>query len=411
MDVSRPTEKPLVRAATHLAQGSYAEAAGAYRAVLSIDPNEHRAYLGLADCAVGRGAIDEAVEELVGMAQDFAERGLLPPAFSLMTKALAVDPARLELHIDVAELEASAGRLDMAIARLQNLARVYEAAGKDDEAVAVLEAAVAFDEMRGASEDEADPIEVEVDVDIEADVMETIEEAPAEVTQVAQAPTQQEPFAFAGPVPTDFAEDEIGAAQTTPANHQVRPPVQTGDTFVGPAPGPAPRAEQTIARVSARRRHGAPRWRASTIQMQSLEAAIPKPSAVPVEVAPGNTKALVHSPPRPPKAKVAPAPTPTKPTHTRELVFKPIEEVEPEAKPKRKLPIKKLPSPKKSATTRAKPPSRQRSSRPRPRRRPSRSPRASPRPRRRPSPRPKRSPNPRPRRHPKPSPLRARPSS
>ena len=58
-----------------------------------------------------------------------------------MTKALAVDPARLELHIDVAELEASAGRLDMAIGRLQNLARVYEAAGKDEEAVAVLEAA------------------------------------------------------------------------------------------------------------------------------------------------------------------------------------------------------------------------------------------------------------------------------
>ena len=59
---------------------------------------------------------------------------------------------------------------------------------------------------------------------------------------------------------------------------------------------------------------------------------------------------LVHSPPRPPKAKVAPAPAPAKPTHTRELVFKPIE-----AKPKRKLPIKKLPSPKKTAT-RAKPP-------------------------------------------------------
>ena len=261
--VSGPIDKPLARAASHLAAARYAEAAGAFRAVLCIDPHAHEAYLGLADCAVGRGQIDEAIDDLVGAAKDFAERDALPAAFALMTKALAIDPRRLELHIDVAELEAAAGRADLAALRLENLSRTYEAAGRYDEATAVLEASEAFAAMdEPAVEEHAIAVEMEEEVAVPVIVVET---------------------------------------HTEP--QRLEPPARTGDTFVGPAPGPQPRAEEAVARTAARRRGAGPalRWRPSTVQMQALTADIPTPPVVakalpgvPTAMRDTRTAAIVH---------------------------------------------------------------------------------------------------------------------
>ena len=134
----------MARAGAHLSAGRLAEAEGVYRAVLNIDPEEFRAHLGLADCAMGAGRVDDAVEWLAEGSQTYAAAGSMRPAFALMTKALAIAPARLDLHIDVAELEAADGRAEMAALRLENLARTYLAAGQEEEAELVLEAASAF---------------------------------------------------------------------------------------------------------------------------------------------------------------------------------------------------------------------------------------------------------------------------
>jgi hypothetical protein len=334
--VSGPIERPLARAASHLAAARYAEAAGAFRAVLCIDPHAHEAYLGLADCAVGRGQVDEAIEDLVGAAKDFAERGSLPAAFALMTKALAIDPRRLELHIDVAELEAAAGRVDLAAHRLENLSRTYEVAGRYDEATAVLEAAEAFAAMDGAPDEPA--------IEEHAIALEMEEE---DAVPVIVVETHTEP-------------------------QRVDPPARTGDTFVGPAPGPQPRAEEAVARTAARRRGSGPalRWRPSTVQMQALTADIPKPNimakplpGVPKAMRDSRTAAIVHraSTPRDAARKSAGAPQKlaspdaTIPISTMLAHGKRIEPVKPvavalakiETKPvaetKRKLEIKPLP--------------------------------------------------------------------
>jgi hypothetical protein len=353
--VSRPIDIPLARAASHLAAARYAEAAGAYRAVLCIDPQAYEAHLGLADCAVGRGQLEEAIEDLVGAAQDFAEREALQPAFALMTKALMLAPARLELHIDVAELEAAAGRIDMATSRLHNLARAYESEGEYDEAEAVRQAAAAFAAMDGPSETDTavvaiDPeaanhvTVVEPDRTVEVVVGET--EPPGRITAIETGPPRRITAIETGPprritaietgparpitvVPTSAAPDPASlvtviepevarASEAVPVavapSHTVpqyvpittEPPARTGDTFVGQPPGPRPRAEQSVARTVARRAHGpALRWRPSTIQMKALTAEIPSPNAlaaahagVPKKVVPMRTAPIVHAPSR-----------------------------------------------------------------------------------------------------------------
>jgi hypothetical protein len=135
--MSRYTEKPMARAHEHLASARYAEAAGAFRAVLRIDPNELRAHFGLADALVARGQRAEAVEGLVAAAESCTAREDHGAALTLYGKALAVDPSRLELHLDVAMAEAALGRMESAQQRLDHLAEVYMQAGRTDEAAEV----------------------------------------------------------------------------------------------------------------------------------------------------------------------------------------------------------------------------------------------------------------------------------
>lgn len=127
----------MARAHEHLASARYAEAAGAFRAVLRIDPNEFQAHFGLADALVARGQHAEAVEGLVTAAESCTAREDHGAALMLYGKALAVDPMRLELHLDVAMAEAALGRTEAAQSRLEHLAEVYMQAGRTDEAAEV----------------------------------------------------------------------------------------------------------------------------------------------------------------------------------------------------------------------------------------------------------------------------------
>lgn len=138
------TETLLAEASACLSAGQLADAEAAYNALLDENPGEYRAHLGLADCVAARGLSDWAVDHLVENARIYASNRSMRAAFALMTKALAVAPARLDLHIDVAELEALDGRGEMASLRLENLARTYIAMGQEEEAELVLEAAAAF---------------------------------------------------------------------------------------------------------------------------------------------------------------------------------------------------------------------------------------------------------------------------
>ena len=64
-------------------------------------------------------------EDLVCTARQFAEAGSNQAAYDMFGRALEMKPDRIELHIDVAELEYAAGDTDAANERLEQLASIY----------------------------------------------------------------------------------------------------------------------------------------------------------------------------------------------------------------------------------------------------------------------------------------------
>lgn len=247
----------MARAGAHLSAGRLAEAEGVYRAVLNIDPEEFRAHLGLADCAMGSGRVDDAVELLAEGSQQYASAGSMRPAFALMTKALAIAPSRLDLHIDVAELEAADGRAEMAALRLENLARTYLAAGQEEEAELVLEAATAFLAPPAAAEPA--PAEPSSRPFVNPH---TGHATPPPAPRVAATPPPPPPTSRVTAVPKPLQPTP------TPTHDMVRPsPLLAKATTPPPAATPAPPVAARKAKRSSRgvAKTVAPKWRPSTI--------------------------------------------------------------------------------------------------------------------------------------------------
>ena len=132
--MSRPTDKPMARASAHLAAGRFAEAAGAFRAVLHIDRNEYRAHLGIADATAARGDRDGAIAGLIENAQSYNEDANPEAALALYGRVLVLDPNRIDVHLDIAFAESALGRHDDAVARVEGLAEAYLRGGRSDEA-------------------------------------------------------------------------------------------------------------------------------------------------------------------------------------------------------------------------------------------------------------------------------------
>ena len=131
--MSRLTDKPMARAANHLAAGRFPQAVGAYRAVLGIDPGEYQAHVGIAEAEAARGNLEGAMEGLLAAAEAYGEDENYVAALALFGHALGMDPTRLELHLDVAIYESAAGHHAAAIERCEALAEMYVRAGRSDE--------------------------------------------------------------------------------------------------------------------------------------------------------------------------------------------------------------------------------------------------------------------------------------
>ncbi|MCX4243510.1 tetratricopeptide repeat protein [Paraliomyxa miuraensis] len=131
-------ELPLVRAHLHFAHARYPQAIGAFRAAMGIDPTFVGAHLGLAESLAALGRRGEAVEGLVRAAETFESRDEHEDALSLLGKALAIDPSRMELDVDLAMIEEAMGRHEAAVARVEGLADRYMDAGRTEEAAELL---------------------------------------------------------------------------------------------------------------------------------------------------------------------------------------------------------------------------------------------------------------------------------
>jgi hypothetical protein len=314
------TETLLAHASAYVSAGRLAEAEGAYNAILQANPEEHRAHLGLAECVAARGLSDWAVDHLVEHARAYAEQESMRGAFALMTKALAIAPGRLDLHIDVAEFEALDGRAEMAALRLENLARTYVANGQDEEAELVLDAAMAFRAMPESEEfDEPEPapfINPHTGVSTpgprppaapESSTLRVTATPPppppqSRVTSAPRTDTPTPPVAVVRPSP-------LAAAPPPPPPAKAKP-----STRVLAANPPPPKPETKTKRASRGRASGAaPKWRPSTVVNDPPPRRVKKKKKpVPTADGPATARMAIRKPPRPRKAAVPVATYPTK---------------------------------------------------------------------------------------------------
>lgn len=229
--MSRFTERPMARANEHLASARYAEAAGAFRAVLRIDPNEFQAHFGLADALVARGERAEAVNGLVAAAESCTAREDNGAALTLYGKALSVDPMRLELHLDVAMAEAALGRMEAAQTRLEHLAEVYMQAGRTDEAAEVYRCLAGWEGDGEAGEEE----EVEAEPVAPSRTTLVPSAAPARAIPAGAVPMMMMPSSETVVIATILVTPD-GQLMQVPAAHQPGQPLARGDDSVPPIP-------------------------------------------------------------------------------------------------------------------------------------------------------------------------------
>ncbi|MEM6992633.1 MAG: tetratricopeptide repeat protein, partial [Myxococcota bacterium] len=143
--MSHLTDKPMARAADHLAAGRYPQAIGAYRAVIGIDPDEYSAHVGIAEAEAARGNAEQGIDTMLEAAAAYAEQENHVAALALFGHALGMDPSRLEVHLDVAICESAAGHHDAAIERCEALAEMYLRAGRRDEAEEIFRFAASWE--------------------------------------------------------------------------------------------------------------------------------------------------------------------------------------------------------------------------------------------------------------------------
>ena len=154
----------LIRVATRALERSHVEEANAlFHAITMLEPRKYEGYLGLAECAERRGHADDAVEILVTAAGQLADQPSPAAGYILLGKALKLDPGRLDLHVDIARLQAKDGDVYGARSRLEQLAAAYIHLGEWGEAQNVLAFAAKWDPQPLVAG------EIEISIDIETD--------------------------------------------------------------------------------------------------------------------------------------------------------------------------------------------------------------------------------------------------
>jgi hypothetical protein len=153
---THPVDTLLARAHGHLSGARLSQAVGAFRAAIGVagtSPKVVPAHLGLADALYAQGRRDEAIAGLVRAAEGLSASEAFDAALVLLGKAIAMDPSRMELHVDAAMAEEAMGRHDLAVARLEGLAERSMDGGRYEEAGELLRMLAAWDVEAPAVDD------------------------------------------------------------------------------------------------------------------------------------------------------------------------------------------------------------------------------------------------------------------
>jgi tetratricopeptide (TPR) repeat protein len=98
------------------------------------------------------GEVDRRVSAFIEIARRRIVDGDVDLAIEFFSRALSLDPERLEVHVDLAELEIARGKTRAAIRRLEAVAEAYVDTGNIDAAADVLEFAAALERGTGFTE-------------------------------------------------------------------------------------------------------------------------------------------------------------------------------------------------------------------------------------------------------------------
>lgn len=276
--MARPIDRPLNWAAQHFAAARFAEAFGAYRAALAMDPADAHAHLGLAESLVAMGARHEGIEQLVDAGRRAAEAGRHTDVFALLGRALVHDPSRLELHLDIAESEAALGYHEAATERLEGLANAYIDAGKMDEATAVVEFIEAWNP---SAQSEAETIE-ELS---ERDVLEALEE----LEEIELLEDDSEPELEVQTLPRIELREPMVVEEPAPRDATIMHPLLSA---AEPQAAPPSASPKTRRHSGVHRRPGM-RWTPGSTSSSPTEA---KPAASPPSSSPTEAKPAASSP-------------------------------------------------------------------------------------------------------------------
>jgi len=170
------------------ADGNGSDAEALVRFALSTDPDSTRAHVTLARMQAARGETEAAVDALVDSARRLVDTHDDDPSplYAMFGAALELDPTRLELHVDLAEVQAAHGDVPGAQARLVQLSAIYIDAGRPLDARAVLSVASAWDPQGSVAGVIETQITVEESIEI---LLEEVEEE--QVPQPAPAPRRR----------------------------------------------------------------------------------------------------------------------------------------------------------------------------------------------------------------------------
>lgn len=152
-------------------KGESSDAEALVRFALSTDPDSVRGHLLLARLRTRRGERDAAVDELIDSARRLASGRVEDPRppYAMFGGALALDPGRLDLHVDLARLQAASDDVPGAQARLVQLSALYVDAGRHEDARDVLAVASGWDPQSSVAGviDTAAPIEESIPILLE----------------------------------------------------------------------------------------------------------------------------------------------------------------------------------------------------------------------------------------------------
>jgi hypothetical protein len=130
-------ESTLSRAAHFFSLSRFADAARVYQEAVSIAPKDPRSLAGLAEAMFAIGAPHLGIPRLIDLAGVYAETQFHDAALAVYDRVLGLSPDRLELHLDMAQVEREADRAGQATQRLERLAEVYLELGLTEEAAEI----------------------------------------------------------------------------------------------------------------------------------------------------------------------------------------------------------------------------------------------------------------------------------